>query len=142
MDQLRNNQGGVFPGKVGRIFPGSLELLGEVLSKNRALLSRFWDMTKNKALLLRFYIQGMKYWRKILHWKQILGKKLYIIGRNFLSKEQRNFRSQEEISCNSKTLPVTGKNFLSQESISCHRKNFHLLDRMKREPSKLSFMDD
>ena len=34
-------QGGIFPSKVARILQGSLELSGEVLSKNHALLSRF-----------------------------------------------------------------------------------------------------
>ena len=55
-------------------------------------------MTKNHALLSRFYIRGMKYWRNILHWKQILGKKLHVTGRNFLSKEQ--------ISCDRKKFPA------------------------------------
>ena len=32
-------QGGILAGKVARILPGSLELSGEVLSKNNALLS-------------------------------------------------------------------------------------------------------
>ena len=35
------SQGGILAGKVARILPGSLELSGEVLSKNHALLSRF-----------------------------------------------------------------------------------------------------
>ena len=35
------DQGGIFTGKVARILPGSLELSGEVLSENHALLSRF-----------------------------------------------------------------------------------------------------
>ena len=44
--------------------------------------------------------------RNILHWKQILGKKLHVTGRNFLS--------QEEISCHRKKFCATGRNLLSQ----------------------------
>ena len=36
-----SDQGGIFTGKVAEILPGSLELSGEVLSKNHALLLRF-----------------------------------------------------------------------------------------------------
>ena len=134
-------QGGIFPGKVGRIFPGSLELSGEVLSKNHALLSQFWDMTRNHALLSQFYIWGMKYWRNILHQKEILGKKLSATEWNFLSQEQiscdrkkfhvtgRNFLLQEEISCHRKKFPLTWQNVRSQQEIACHRKKFPVTGR-------------
>jgi hypothetical protein len=34
-------QGGIFPGKVGRIFPGNIEISQEMLMKNHALLGSF-----------------------------------------------------------------------------------------------------
>ena len=35
------DQGGIFPGKVGKIFPGSIEISQEILMKNHALCRFF-----------------------------------------------------------------------------------------------------
>ena len=135
-------QGGILAGKVARILPGSLEVSGEVLSKNHALLSRFWDMTKNHALLSRFYIRGMKCCHKkrfpvsgrnFLWHKEISCdiKKFPIIGRNVLSMEEisSDRNREKEIPGHIKKFPVAGWSFLSLDKISCHRKKFPVTGR-------------
>ena len=117
--------------------PGSLEVSGEVLSKNHALLSRFWELTKNHALLSRFYIRGMKCCHKkrfpvsgrnFLWHKEISCdiKKFPIIGRNVLSMEEifSDRNREKEIPGHIKKFPVAGWSFLSLDKISCHRKIF------------------